>query len=382
MDDSPTTANVVLVSGDDDSMIEVETRRFLTHFAGPDPDPFSLDVVRERDGVSTPQVIHELIRALKSPAFLGSHKTVWLRNFSAFKAEGTARSKTADAKALRELAELIETGIPPGISLLMNGPGLDRRKRLATVCEQHGKLVFCSRPNLRSREWQRQMAALIERRAVDKGMTLPPDVRDYLVDIIGTDTNRIDGELEKLICYAGGPEQNITRADAEKICLGDGEEISWALSDALGKRDVAEALRIIGVLLRHHRDSAQGARSLLAQTARYYRELLQAKVFMATRKLGNPRSVQRELQALSQEEQRRYIEDGLAVVGMNSYRVRILAEQAAAYQGAELIEAVRVFRDAYLKCITSNVLERVALEEAIMRVNALPRRTARSGRSR
>jgi len=363
-----------LVTGDDEATIETETQRLLARVAGPAPDAFSLDVVRDRSGASATDLLREVIRSLKAPPFMGGHKTVWLQNFSLFGSEGTARSKGPEAQAFRELADLIEADLSHDVYLLMNGPGADPKKRLATVCAAKGGLVLCPRPSIRSREWQQQMRALLERNASDKGLALPRDVADFLVDAIGTDTGRIEGELEKLICYIGGPDKPVTRHDAEQICISQGEEISWALSDALGKRDAAEALRVVGVLLQSQRDAAQGARSLLAQTARYYRELLQAKVFMASRRLSNPRSVQNELRDLSPEDRDRYVEDGITIVGTNAYRVRLLAEQAAIYQGAELIEAVRALRDAYLKCITSSVSERVALEEVIIRVTALPPR--------
>jgi hypothetical protein len=43
---------------------------------------------------------------------------------------------------------------------------------------------------------------------------------------------------------------------------------------------------------------------------------------------------------------------------------------AEAYSGVELIEAVRAARDAYLRCITSSVSERVVLEEIVIRTAA------------
>lgn len=368
---SDTQPNVFLVTGDDPAMIAAETAKVIRRVAGDNPDPFCLDILREREGVALADLVRQAVRAVLSPPFLGGHKTVWLKEFSGFGADSaSATPKTPEAAALRELAAQIVKGLPADIVLVMDGPGADLEKPLAKACAARGKVIACDRPKLRNRDWRSEMRGLIERRAADKGASLPAEVVDYLTDVIGTDTGRIEGELEKLICYAGGPGQPISREAAEQLCVGQGEELPWALTNALGRRDVGEALRTIRVLLEEGRDDGQGARALLGQMARFYRELLQMKVFMAERGLRSPQAVVGALQRLSSEEKERYREEGLGVVTGNAFRGRPLAEQAGAYSGPELIAALRGLRDAYLRCVTSGVPERVALEDMVIRTAA------------
>lgn len=363
--------NVFLVTGNDPAMIAVETAKIVRRVAGDDPDPFALDVMREREGIALPDLIRQVVRAVLSPPFLGGHKTVWLKEFSGFGADSAgAAPKDPEAAALRELTEQIVKGIPADVVLVLDGPGADLEKPLAKACRARGQVLSCDRPSLRNRDWRGEMRGLIERRAADKGANLSAEVVDYLTDVMGTDTGRIDGELEKLICYAGGPGQPIRREAAEQLCTGQGEELPWALTNALGRRDVAEALRCIRVLLEEGRDDALGARTLLGQMARFYRELLQMKVFMAERNLRSPQAVVGTLQRLRPEEKEACRQDGLAVAAGNAFRGRPLAEQAEAYSGPELIEAVRGLRDAYVRCVTAGVPERVALEDIVMRTAA------------
>ncbi len=266
--------NVYLITGDDEPVIKSHAEKLVRQLAGDNPDPFALDVFREQDGLAVADLLRQLMLSLKSPSFLGGRKTVWLQHFGGFGSEGTASSKAPDAKAFRELAELIETGLPPDMVLVMDGPKADGKKLLAKTCKAHGKLVLCEKPNVRDRNWQATMADLVATQAAAKGVSLPNEVCQHLVGVIGTDTAAIDSELEKLICYCG--DQPVTLAAAEDICVGHGEEISWALTDALGDRNAAEALRIVSVLLRQaETDPEQASRGLLWQVANFYRHLLQ-----------------------------------------------------------------------------------------------------------
>ena len=368
---SAAQANVFLVTGDDPAMIAVEAAKIVHRVAGEKPDAFALDIVREHEGAEAIEVLRQVLRSVQTPPFLGTRKTVWLKGFSGFASESAAAvPKTPEAVALRELAERISKGVPGDIALVLDGPGADPGKPLASACRGGGELVLCNRPTLRQREWRHDMRVLLERRAADKGLKLPAAVADYLTDILGTDTARLEGELEKLICYIGGPDQPVTRADAEQVCVGEGEELPWALSNALGRRELEEALRLIRVLLEQAADEGDGARSLLGQTAKFYRELLQMKVFMVERGLRTPQAVVMALQGLSAEEKERCRAEGLAVAAGNAFRGRPLAEQAEGYSGAELIAAVRTVRDAYLRCITSSVGERAVLEDVVSRTVA------------
>jgi DNA polymerase III delta subunit len=191
--------------------------------------------------------------------------------------------------------------------------------------------------------------------------------------VIGTDTAAIDSELEKLICYCGGVDQPITLAAAEEICLGEGEEISWALTDALGNRDTSECLRIVSVLLSQENDDGRASRGLLWQVANFYRHLLQIRLFMMQRSV-NARAVKSTLDSLSNAEREELVADGLEAVGLNTWRAQLLAQSAMRYDGQELVDAVCYLRDAYRRCVTSSVHVRVILEEAILRLTAKQRR--------
>jgi DNA polymerase III delta subunit len=367
----PPAENVFLFTGDDEPVIKSEAEKRVRELAGDDPDPFALDVFREQDGLPVADLLRQVMLSLKSPPFLGGRKTVWLQHFNSFASEGTASSKTADAKAFQELSELIKGGLPGDIALVMDGPKADGKKALCKACKSNGKLVVCSKPNVRDRRWQADMAELIRARAKDKGISLPNDVCQHLVGVIGTDTAAIDSELEKLICFCGGPDQPITLAKAEEICIGQG--------DALGKRDTSESLRVVSVLLSQENDAERGSRALLWQVAGFYRHLLQIRLFMMQSQV-NARAVKATLDNMSNDERDALVANGIEAAGLNTWRAQLLAESAMHYSGQELVDAVCCLRDAYRRCVTSSVHVRVLLEEVILRLTGRTRRAAKGRR--
>lgn len=358
--------NVTLITGDDLATIEALAKQRITQVAGEDPDPFSLDIVRERDDLTAAETLKQLIGSVLSPPFFGGHKTVWLQSFSAFDSEGSKTSTGPIAVAFHRLAEIILGGLSEDIVLVMSGPGVDQRKALFKACKAEGEIILCPKPNVRDRQWQAKMALLLRSAAAAKGLDLTEDVSSYLVAALGTDTGRIDGELEKLVCYCGGADHPITLEAAQEVCHAEGEAISWALRDALGNRDGKEALRLVDVLLRREKDPDGAVLGLLLQVANGFRHLLQVRVFMQAKRIRNAGQVRNAVQGLTDEERSSYLDDGLEVVSFHPFRVGTLAPQAMNYSGQELVHAIVEFRDACWKCVSSSLRKRVVLEEMIV----------------
>ncbi len=361
-------ANVFLITGTDQAIIATTAEKLVREVAGENPDPFSLDVIREREGASTAEVVCELLNSLASPSFLGGRKTVWLQTVSAFEAEGAKTSKTAEAKAFAKLCEVIQAGLPEDMLLVMSGSGVDQRKRLYKVCKELGNVTVCNKPEVRNRNWQAEMGRLVQEAARAKGMRLRPDVTAYLVEVLGTDTLRIDPELEKLCCYCGGPEAQVTLADAQEICLGSGEAMSWSFSDALGHRQLDEAMRLLDVLLRQEKEPEGAVLGLLLQTAGRFRQLLQLRVFMQEKNLRSPGQVMSAVEGLSKEAKETAVASGFECISFHPYRVKMLAEQAVKFSGPELVRSIGLHRDANRACVGSNVSNRVIMEQLIIKL--------------
>ena len=360
--------NVYLIAGSDEATATAEAARVVREIAGDEPDAFGLDIIHEHDGASVADLINQVIQSVLSPPFLGGRKTVWLQNFSQFGAEGTKKSKTEDAKAFQELTARIADGIPSDIVLVMNGVGLDRTKSLAKTCKKLDALRVFDKPDLKRRGWQQAMMDVVTARATAKGVELSPPVCNHLVEVLGTDTARVDNELEKLICYCGAPANPITMEAAEEVCVGSGEELSWALDDAVGSRNLPEALRIVDVLMRQGKNPDSVARSLIGQTGRLLRHLIHIKLFMAQRRVP-AHQVYNTVQDLSNDEKAAFGSQGLTLIATgHPFVAGKVAKQSGSFAGDELIDGLRAVRDAYARTVSSALDPRIALEELLLRV--------------
>jgi len=361
--------NLYLITGSDKNLIATKTDALIAQVAGKDADAFSLDIIRSQEGITPQEIISKLIRSVLSPPFMGGNKTVCLHCFDAFSAEGTKTSKSANAIAFRDLCRVIDKGISSDIVLILSGADVDKRKGIYKSCKKaKAEIILCQRPKISDRNWRGDMLAILQQKAVEKGMRLGNDICNYLVSLMGTDTGRIDGELEKLICYCGGIDAQIRIEDAREICQGDGESISWSLAAAMGERNLVTTLQHLDVLLKQAKDAEGSVIGLLIQLANHFRHMLQLKILMQQRGLKGDRQVQNFLENISDADKNENLANGLDVVTFNPYRAKMLVSQINKYSGAELVEAMIKFRDAYWKCVSSAVSNRLIIEDLLFSV--------------
>lgn len=368
------SVNVFLLSGNDGSLIHAEADKLLRSIVGDNPDPFAFELFQEGDAGPTAAMLYSMLRSLKSPPFLGGRKTVWLKHFTGFAAEGEKKGGDTVAGALRELAELIKAGIGEDMVLVLDGVGINRNQALAKACEAVGEVRIFNQPDRKKAGWERSMLVYIQQAAADKGLRLPEDVGNFLVDIVGTDTSRVDTELEKLICYCGGTERPVTIADAEAVCTGQAEEMTWVLGNAIGSRRLADVLQVVNSLVGQEKDDDRTARSLIINAANYFREALRVKIFMAERRINNAMGLKYFLEGASAEEKSALVAEGMTFVNYHPYRAMKLAEEIGRFTPQEMIEAIRVLRDALWQCMSSATAARVSLENALIRIVGCGRR--------
>lgn len=364
--------NIYLISGNDQAQIAAHAEKIILQVAGPKPDDFAFDCFQEGDAGPDAALIQNLLMSLKSPPFLGGQKTVWLKHFSGFASEGD--KSTPLSKALKELATFLAQGLPKDIVLVMDGPGIDRRRALAKACADKGELITYQKPDKLNRNWQADMAACIQLAAKDKNLNLSQNIVDYLIDVLGTDTARIDSELEKIICYMGGTQGQVTLDEVRQICIGQGEEFSWAMGNFLGLRNLQECLRVIDAISEQSKDEDRTSRSLILNAAGFFRQALQIRLFMVINKISSPISLKRLLEESGDIQKQAWVEDGSDFVTMHPYRVQMIAEQAVRYTPQEIIAAIRTLRDALWQCISSSTSPRISLENALIKIIGLQRK--------
>ena len=105
---------------------------------------------------------------------------------------------------------------------------------------------------------------------VDPRFTRTSAVADLHVPLrAGTDIARLRSDTQKLLLYAAG-KPKISLADAREVVSAETAQDDWAVTNAIGRADAAEALRQLGLAL----DAGGVSYQILGQLAWYVRERL------------------------------------------------------------------------------------------------------------
>ncbi len=187
-------------------------------------------------GDASPAAIED---AVSSFPFGGGRRVVVVRELAAF--------PEAQQEEVARLAERLAASTGGAATLIVAAPGLDRRKRPWKTLSALGKLpegecqVFESPKPWQVDDW-------VTGRAAERGIRLGRGVSQALVDLIGEDLLALDGELTKLLLYAGS-ERPISEADVEAVSGRSRGETPWELPRLLLAGDVSGSQRLLERLL-------------------------------------------------------------------------------------------------------------------------------------
>ncbi len=357
-----------VVTGTDEARVVSESQRLYKNLAGDNDDPFANEIFEQGDNGPEPELVNSVVRSLKTPPFLGGRKVVWLKHFTGFDGEGDKSSKDPMAAALHGLASAVTEFLGPEMVLLVDGSGLDKRRALYKAFAAHGKVMEYTKPDMTKRGWENIMIDCIRQEASLKGLRLAANAEQFLLDVLGTDTARIDAELEKVLCYRGGTEGTVTIEEVSAVCIGKGEEMAWALGNVLGEHNIAETLKVIDKLIAQNRGSDEYVRSMLYGAVRFFRDAIRIKVFMAENKIRNPMALVDFIKAMTPETKDAAVARGMDFLDYNVFRTKNLAMEIERYAPHDIIKALRVIRDAMWQTMSSGTTVRMALESALTEI--------------
>ncbi|MCM8532337.1 MAG: DNA polymerase III subunit delta [Lentisphaeraceae bacterium] len=358
------SSNLVIITGDDLDLIRKKTSETVKKAAGESADEFSLDILRESDDSTPIELISDLIKSIQTPSFFGQ-KTVCLQNCSFLDREGSKTDKSPLAKVFHELAALIAEGIPQDIFLIVSGNGLDSRKSIMKAAAKSNAEIHNFKKLQLSGKWQEQVQMLLRSACQAKQLNLTGRALEYLCEVIGTETGRIETELEKIFCACPGKE-SIDYLDIVDICTGNASTAVWAFSNALGDRKLQNAYKAIDNIIHQSKDQESVVMSLLYQTATHFRTLLKLKILMQQASLRGPDAVYGFLKNLTPANKEQFKNNDL--IKMHPYRAKILAQSASLYSGQELIQIINNITKANRKLVTSAIPRRMLLEQLALMI--------------
>lgn len=174
----------------------------------------------------------------------------------------------------------------------------------------------------------------------ERGKRASLAVAQRLVDTVGRDLRRLDAEAEKLATYVGEAEE-ITENDVAAVATESATASIFELTDAVGDRDVARALRLAGKLM----GAGETPLGLVAMLTRHVRALIGARAL--SDRGASPEAMAPEL-------------------GMAPWQAKNAARQAARWQSAELVSALSGLADTEEHMKTSPVDAGLVLERWIV----------------
>lgn len=143
----------------------------------------------------------------------------------------------AEARLKPELISDLLDGAPLAGVLIVEGGNLkpDSKLRALFVSAANAAAVACYPDDDKS------LASLVGEVAAEHKLTIPTDVRDHLVSLLGADRTLSRNELEKLALYAG-PGATVTIDDVDAV-VGDASELGLdRISHAVAGGSAREAL--------------------------------------------------------------------------------------------------------------------------------------------
>ncbi len=235
--------------GDEPYLIERGVKRLLDHAVSPDSRDFNLDIFYGKECKGD-----EIAAAAQTLPMFAERRVVLVK-----------RSGELSAAALDMLAEYVADP-SPSTCLIFEGEKIDQRRKFFMEIKKNGHLVECKRP------YENQLGSFIREEAAACGKKMEPAAVEMLVYLVGNNLQELAAEVEKVATYVGAREI-IKGADIREIVSDTKVDSIFELTDALGGKDLAKALRNLNTILR----DGEAPLMVLAMLTRHFRQLWKVK---------------------------------------------------------------------------------------------------------
>jgi DNA polymerase III subunit delta len=209
------------------------------------------------------------------------------------------RGKAAEPEAVEDAAEpssdldLLEAYVRepvPETTLILVASDVDRTRKLFKTLQKQASIVECwgLKPGrdirVDLREVARTAEQLVRKAVADSGQQIDPAAARLVAERAGTDISTLRADVERLLLYTSGSAK-ITLDDARAVVSAETAQDDWAVTNAIQRRDTAEALRQVALAL----DAGGVSYQMLGQIAWFVRERMAA---------ADPRRVPAAIEAL------------------------------------------------------------------------------------
>ncbi len=225
-------APVYLVYGEESFLLEESVRAIVNGALEEGTRAFNLDTLY---GGSTS--VQEVIAHASAFPMMGSRRVTVVRQFERL----FPMRQEERERRVQLLLPYLEHPLD-STALVLVTEKADFRANPFRFLKQHAALVEC-RPL-----WDNQVPGWIADRIRKRGGTASPEAVQLLHEYAGSSLGVLDNELEKLFTYLGG-RREITSEDVAAVAGASRGYTIFQLQDAIGRKDVGRALRILEAML-------------------------------------------------------------------------------------------------------------------------------------
>jgi DNA polymerase-3 subunit delta len=310
---------VYLIFGKEELLIERALRRLRDMVEAEGNPDFDFDTFS-----GTTAKADDIIASANTLPFLSPRRLVIVRD---------ADKMTADELGL--LAQYAKDP-SPAATLVLAASSIAKNTRIYKAVDALGGVSEYAAPK------KSELPSWVVKLFIAKGRTITRDGAEALVRSVGKDLRRLETEADKVIAYAG-EKQQLERSDVEEVVVETAPTSIFEFLDALGRRDAASSLGLLGDLI----DNGDALPGIHAMTLRHLRSLIG---IVALRERG-----------MSASEVAR-------AVKLADWQYRNLARQAERFREEELVAAIRGAADFEAKMKTSQGDPRLVFERFVVSV--------------
>ncbi len=221
---------------------------------------------------------------------------------------------------------------PTTVLVFVSGASKRKDSALLRFLDKKGCVRACNRlGEQRLLEW-------IVKEVRSRGKTISIEAARKLLAIAGNSLRDLKGEIDKLVIFTGD-EGRIDVRDVEDCGLDIKEETLFGLSDAIGAKDLAKAVKILA------RVDNEPPLKMLGAISRQIRVLLKLKVLMRKGVTGGSLA-------------------GLA--GIPPYRLNDYIRRSRAFRESELVEAFKELYNADTELKTGRLPRNLVISKLIL----------------
>ena len=371
---------VYLIWGSEEYEVAQKARELVDRLCPPAEQTFGLEVVEGKADNNDAAIasLNKCLSALRTVGFFGGGKTVWLRdvNFFVPKRGGDAGEEDeaeddddpTDPGTVKEriaaITDEIKKGLPDGQRLVISATKILKNSALYKACEAAGEVIAFNPPE-KAKDAERAGIEYVKNAFRDAGLQIRTELIEDFRDRAGDDTRQIRNEVEKLSLYLGGRKE-VRAEDIRAIVSASREAVAWDLTEAVGKRNIPEAL----ATLRHLISQKESPQLIIALLESRLRDLIVLRQCLDRRWIRFYRNgewvnadwtagpdADAWLRALPKDPRT-----------MNKFRVGFMVEEASRYSFEELLRAHRLTTEAHERMVSSSVPNDILLEHLLISI--------------